>query len=1485
MNRYVLTISNKSLYKEIEVTSDLRQIRIGTDNENDVRLRKDDFFEPVNFILINKNNNWQIICGDNLYIDEATKLLVKKLHHGSEFEIRYQSSEQLVFKASFQLNFTGERHEYNKVIQLENDDLIIGSHPTCDVILNSNFTENTKVAFSIFSEGLRVRSIKAPYGLYINGREAVEGEIIRDTDFFSISDCFFYYKNNKLYTEHCRKIQAPNLSSSIIESPEDYPKFIRNTRIKTVINDEKIQILDPPNKPEKPKNNLILRLLPSLGMLIMAAFMVRYGGMMIAFSLMSAVMAIVTAVATLVENNKDYKKSIADRITKYNAYVDKKKEEIRTARKEEREELEEVYISTDKELARIHEFSPNLFDRQKTDEDFLCLRLGDGNIKATREIDYKKQERLEFEDELQNIPVEISEEFKNLDNAPVVCDLKEDSAIGICGHRYFRQEIFNKIVTDIISRHYYTDVRIAFVTENYFDWIENLRFLPHLVNPVSGQRNIACDEESKTQLFEYLYNELTSREKSHNYNIVVFFLDEYGFKNHPISRFLDKSCERGVSFVFFEEEQEKLPQGCAHIIAPGDNGCGILIEAANKNNSINFRYSTVSDRQITAVSRILAPVYSEELSLEGSLTKDLSLFKLLGIFSADDLDLKSRWSNSKVYKSMKAPLGVSNTGMVELDLSDKAHGPHGLIAGTTGSGKSELILTYILSMATLYHPYEVGFVIIDFKGGGMANQLKDLPHLIGTITNIDGKEINRSLKSIKAELQKRQKLFAEAEVNHIDAYIKKFRNQEISIPLPHLIIVVDEFAELKAEHPDFMKELISAARIGRSLGVHLILATQKPAGQVDDQIWSNSRFKLCLKVQGPDDSNEVLKSPLAAEIKEPGRAYLQVGNNEIFELFQSGYSGAPEKQDVGGKSFKIFEIGKNGQKKLAYQQKSQAAEGGITQLEAIVDYISEFSKSRIKKLPPICLPPLPENIPFKESPRFNKVGVFTEVGTYDDPDNQLQIPYDVNLTNDNILIVGSSQTGKSNLLQTIIRGVASKYTSEEVNFYIVDFASMFLKNYENLPHVGGVVTPPEDEKIKNLIKLIQKEMIIRRDKFLDAGVSSYTAYLEAGKKDLPQIVLMIDNFTALKELYFEEDDELLAICRDCVSLGISLVVTNSTTNGIGYKYLSNFSCKIAFFNNDSNEYSTLFDHCREKLPEIKGRSLVEIDKSFYECQMYLAFEGEKEIDKANEIKSFIEDIAEHNFARSARKIPEIPDVVTEEYVRENYLLPKGSYMLPIGLDYSTVNPVTLNLAKLSSPLVLTGKDEMGQPEFMKYLINSLSGMDTQIYILDDMDKELADFKDAPNVVEYSMLHSKSVDYVKEIEGMARERYETLASGEDLDLEEEPLLVLILNNRDSLETLSEDLAAAKAYKNIASKYKAMKVCIVVNKYENVNVSFSAPEIVKVIRDAGHFLYFDDLSLMQIIDIPYALSKEFAKKISKGDAYYIQSDNFLKIKHII
>ena len=344
-----------------------------------------------------------------------------------------------------------------------------------------------------------------------------------------------------------------------------------------------------------------------------------------------------------------------------------------------------------------------------------------------------------------------------------------------------------------------------------------------------------------------------------------------------------------------------------------------------------------------------------------------------------------------------------------MNLHEKAHGPHGLVAGTTGSGKSEIIQSYIISLAVNFHPYEVGFLLIDYKGGGMANLFKDLPHLMGTITNLDGAQSMRALASIKAELQKRQRLFGEHDVNHINQYQKLFKQGEASEPMPHLFLISDEFAELKSEQPDFMKELVSTARIGRSLGIHLILATQKPSGVVDDQIWSNSKFKLALKVQDASDSNEILKTPDAAEITLPGRAYLQVGNNEIYELFQSAWSGAdyiPEKEDQELVDTTVYAINDLGQYDILSEDLSgfggkEEIEKIPTELDAVIDYVHQYTVEQgIEQLARPWLPPLPERlfaqdlhpVEFKEAWKEPKKALKATIGLLDQPELQAQNP-------------------------------------------------------------------------------------------------------------------------------------------------------------------------------------------------------------------------------------------------------------------------------------------------------------------------------------------------------------------------------------------------------------------------------------------------------------------------------------------------------------
>lgn len=1495
-NRYTIILSSNHIYKEIELAPDTDRMKVGTGVECDVRLHRSLFFEPVELTFSRQGEQWSVCCADNLYltVGGVRKLLTMDLNHGNSFEVKYQQSNSTVIRVDFLIDFFDGKQKYERLINIDSQNAVsIGSARTNHIIINSAYIENDNFTLHRQGDSLRLAIESTTYGIYHNGKLAKDQQIIASGDFFSVADFFFYYKDGTLWTQIRDGMQIVGLRFSDCPSNPVYPRFNRNSRMKTVVCDDKIEVLDPPSMPQKPKNKLLTRLLPSLGMLAAGVLMASRGGSMIIFSAISCGMALVTTIINMRQGNKEYDKSVEDRQQKYADYIGRKRAEIENCRAEEKQKLEELYISQNDAINRFSSFSPDLFDRTSKDEDFLCVCLGSGAVKAKQEVSYKKQERLETEDDLQLIPEQLSEAYTHVNNAPIICDLKQCNAVGIVGDADDRFVFLKNMVIDLAARQFFSDVRMVFVAESeHIQQIRWLRMLPHVMNEQTGARNIVCDDESKNLVFEYLYKEITQREqtKTYDHNIVVFFYDEYGFKSHPISRFVDKAKSLGVTFIFFGEKKSDIPMGCGYLVDIRDYQTAVLINAEDKSDALTFTYPSISDGQAEEIVKILAPVCTEEISLEGSLTRNISLFELLKIMAVDDLDLDARWKRSAAEKSMSVPLGVSKTGVVYLDLHDKAHGPHGLVAGTTGSGKSEILQTYILSVATLFHPYEVAFLIIDFKGGGMVNQFKNLPHLLGAITNIDGKEIDRSLKSIKAELQKRQHLFAAADVNHIDKYIKKYKAGEVSQALPHLVIIVDEFAELKAEQPEFMKELISAARIGRSLGVHLILATQKPSGQVNEQIWSNSRFKLCLKVQSREDSNEVLKSPLAAEIQEAGRAYLQVGNNEIFELFQSAYSGASEKVAEGNeKEFAIYSLSDSGRRTPVFvQRKKSSGEGSATQLEAIVRYVSEHCReAKLEKLPNICLPSLGNAIDFPEKTKlaaqYGKV--VADIGIYDDPDNQYQGPYSADLTGSNLIIIGSSQSGKTNLLQNIIRSLSTKYTPKEVNIYVIDFASMVLKNFETLNHVGGVVTSSEDEKLKNLIKLLFTEIETRKEKLLSLGVSSFAAYKEAGRTDLPQIVLLIDNLTALKELYFQDDENLLRLCREGLAVGISIVIANTHTTGIGYKYLSNFATRIAMFCNDSSEYSSLFEHCSERIENIHGRCIVDIDKAHLDCQAYLAFKGEKEFERVADIRKYIAETNKRSMGMSAKAIPVIPETLSAEYVSTGlagYMPAPG--MLVAGLDYGTVSPLVLDFSALGV-LAISGREKSGKHNFMSYAVHMLEKTypgKTQVHIVDGIRRRLTPLRECPNVASYDYLAANAIELVKQTEQTLKARYEALAAGREDALESEKVIVLIINSYEAMELISADAAALAAYRNITGKYKSMKVSILLGGYENANIPYAAPEVIKKAKEAKHFVFFDDLANLKIMDMPLATLRGFKKPIELGDCYYIKENKCVKIK---
>ena len=699
--------------------------------------------------------------------------------------------------------------------------------------------------------------------------------------------------------------------------------FKRAPRVVEDLHEEPMEIEGPPppNKPKKqpllltigPAFTMMLPMLLGSGMAIVSAnssgvgtsaFM--YTGIITAVS--SALIGVMWALLNMRYAKKQVKEEELLRFNAYRDYLVKITDELNSQYRENAEKLNDRYPSSE---ACLH-YGPDptrLWSRNFTHSDFLFVRLGMGSMPFQVPIQVPKERFTLVDDSLSEKPRQIYESFSTLRNVPVGIDLKANQLWGIYGDGSLSEgiAIARSMAIQIAANNCYTDVKMVFLYEKQYERdLSFAKWLPHVWSEDKKVRYVATDKNEVNDVLYALGSNLRIRaEKDNKQGIprphyVIFVCNPDLLEDEPTAKYLlEPSPELGVSTVLIAHGYEALPNSCINLIQRDGQFHGFydVSTVDAKKRAVDF--DEVLPGEAEHFARWLSGIRVNELENGGELPNSISFFDMYDVQSLSELNVQDRWRKNRTYENMRALVGrkAGNVNLY-LDIHEKYHGPHGLVAGTTGSGKSETLQTYILSLALNFSPLDVGFFIIDYKGAVMANLFSDLPHMLGQISNLSGNQVRRAMVSIKSEIKRRQRLFGEYDVNHLDQYTRLLKNGEAGVPIPHMVIVIDEFAELKREEPDFMRELISVAQVGRSLGIHLILATQKPAGTVDDNIWSNSKFRLCLRVQDRQDSMDMLKKPDAAYITQAGRCYLQVGNDEIFDLFQSGWSGAAYDADI-----------------------------------------------------------------------------------------------------------------------------------------------------------------------------------------------------------------------------------------------------------------------------------------------------------------------------------------------------------------------------------------------------------------------------------------------------------------------------------------------------------------------------------------------------------------------------------------------------------
>lgn len=791
--------------------------------------------------------------------------------------------------------------------------------------------------------------------------------------------------------------------------------------------------------------------------------------------------------------------------------------------------------------------------------------------------------------------------------------------------------------------HSYDEVKLVLITSPKqvynFDDFKNV---PHIWSNDKKVRFFATNPDEVHYIFNIIDEMIKEREESQDRggtpipHYVVIVTEPNLIEKEALLRYMnDSENQVGITTLFAYGDITKLPKSCKTIIQSDDTRTGYYIKNKNANRFIPFTLDDVEMSRIHSFANELSrlPIKRDSRSL--GIVDRISFLQMYKVGNVSELAIESHWDNNNSAKSLAAPIGVMAGGEVfSLDLHEAYHGCHGLVAGTTGSGKSEFLQAFILSLAINYSPKEVAFVLVDFKGGDMARPFMAkpfapaLPHLSATISNLSGNILYRALVSLEAEIKSRQRIFNEAAAAlgvdklDINSYHKYYKGGRLDTPLPHLVIIIDEFAQLKTQQPEFLAQLINVAQVGRSLGIHLILATQKPSGIVDPQIMSNSRFRVCLKVADKQDSIDMINKPDSAMIKNPGRLYLQVGYDEIYECIQSGYSGAdyiPTKTYMPDEEIMVQMTDNTANPIHSAKIDLSGDKSDKTQLEAVVSEIVALGQKKNVVAKPLWLDMLPEKIVLQTLEKEKKGLCSATIGLVDYVRTQEQKPLTIDFSKTgHVGLYGASGTGKTTFLQTLVYSMVCEYayTPEELNLYAMDFGGRNLGYLSYLPHTGGVVFADDESKLSELAFVLHDIIDERKRIFADNNCGTFSDYRAICKKPLPAILVLIDNFASFRDKYMDISDSFIDIISAGKTFGVYFVITGSTRNSIYYKVTEHIATYFTLKMNDPSNYLDIHNVRPPVVPEdISGRGITVINREIVEFQTAIAFDGETEADR------------------------------------------------------------------------------------------------------------------------------------------------------------------------------------------------------------------------------------------------------------------------------
>ena len=1039
--------------------------------------------------------------------------------------------------------------------------------------------------------------------------------------------------------------------------------FNRPPRVYRKWRTETVELPEPPIPPGRNAQSGWLAIgmpIMSAAVMIGATAAISRGGYGLLIGIPMAMMALMGVMTTLVTNRaltRQAAAELAERQAFFEQQLSEKQQHLHELYEEEKAIRRENHPQLE-ELQRIAGAlgtgmapQPRLWERRVGDPDFLELAIGIGRVSFSSMIAVPRPQR--------DSPVDprlfaLAQQYRMLDNVPITVSLREIGSLGIAGPRPEGLGLLRALIWQAAIFHAPAELRIAVVVprEATHDWeikgVPWAPWLPHTIPlsnaPEFSARMYARDDGAVDQLMSTLLDQLSRRRDMAEQHkgkgeasapvftpILVIVDGVERVRDQPaLSEIMRDGPRYNMLALFLVKRWEDIPSECGAMLELR-SGSSRWMRAGSEWSSESFKADTdtATVQRSNTLARRLAPLKMAESGSNQDVPRSVRLFDLLDIKDESDLSPPVFW-NTPLQRAWHpdVPIGQKAGGQpMYLDLYEQMHGPHGIIAGATGAGKSVLLQSLIAALAIKHSPQQLQLLLIDFKGGASLAQLARLPHKVGFVTDLEGRLAERAMTAIKSEIRYRKNLFRAAEAQ-VGSKIENISEYRAKAPqglekLANLLIVIDEFDEMVQSYREFVSELVRVVKQGRSLGVHLLLASQQPTKAVTDDIRTQLKFFIALRLGSSEDSREMLQKSDAAFLPTnvPGRAYFRVGSDvALFQVAQ--VTSAYQPRDASHTDVDDLIIIDPGEERRPLTSGAIAtASDRTTDLDVLVGALESVGDAFFQKVGarprPIWQPPLPPRLALAEvspahvwglqqtsdhhtqQPSAQGDWLRAMIGRLDIPQESRQEPFGVRLADGHLAILGASGSGKTMLLRTMLLSLALAHTPRDMWCYVIDSGGQGLSVFANLPHVGSVIPARDRERVDRLIGMIDGEILRRQELFRTTGSGDLATYRRERERDLPAWVVVIDNIALLREEFKDKNgfeaitDELIRLARIGRTYGIHFVITAAGVRDITYQLFSLLDTRIALRLPELQDYTeVLGGRTNSQIPAtLPGRAL------------------------------------------------------------------------------------------------------------------------------------------------------------------------------------------------------------------------------------------------------------------------------------------------------